>query len=102
MPIIAGAHSYFVLSPLKCEGKNSWHDLIPALAYYTIESRRSKYQNCINFNVLGKGITYDSGGLCLKKCKPMREYRGDLAGAAVIVGTFKAAASLGLPINLKG
>ncbi|KAJ9592898.1 hypothetical protein L9F63_015476, partial [Diploptera punctata] len=50
---------------------------------------------------VGKGITYDSGGLCIKKCKQMREYRGDLAGAAVIIATFKAAASLGLPINLQ-
>ncbi|PSN49667.1 Cytosol aminopeptidase [Blattella germanica] len=50
---------------------------------------------------VSKGITYDSGGLCLKKCKPMREYRGDLAGAAVTVGVFKAIASLGFPINLR-
>ena len=27
--ILAGAHSYFVVSPFKCEGKNSCHDLIP-------------------------------------------------------------------------
>ena len=27
--ILAGAHSYFVVSSFKCEGKNSYHDLIP-------------------------------------------------------------------------
>jgi len=48
----------------------------------------------------GKGVTFDSGGVCLKKCKGMSEYRADMAGAAVIIGVFKAVAQLNLPINL--
>ncbi|XP_069680322.1 cytosol aminopeptidase-like isoform X1 [Periplaneta americana] len=51
--------------------------------------------------LVGKGITYDSGGLCLKKCKQMSEFKGDMAGAAVIVATMKAIASLTLPINVQ-
>ncbi|XP_014240992.1 cytosol aminopeptidase-like [Cimex lectularius] len=50
---------------------------------------------------IGKGITFDSGGLCLKKCEGMSEYRGDLAGAAVIVGVLKCIASMALPINVR-
>uniref|UniRef100_A0A0A9YBR0 Cytosol aminopeptidase n=1 Tax=Lygus hesperus TaxID=30085 RepID=A0A0A9YBR0_LYGHE len=48
----------------------------------------------------GKGITFDSGGLCLKECRGMSEYRGDLAGAAVIVGVMKTIAMMALPIDV--
>ncbi|XP_014250301.1 cytosol aminopeptidase-like [Cimex lectularius] len=50
---------------------------------------------------IGKGITFDSGGTCLKDCIGMSEYRGDMAGAAVIVGMFKCIAQLALPINVR-
>lgn len=52
--------------------------------------------------VSGKGITFDSGGLCLKDCRGMSEYRGDLAGAAVIVGVMKTIAMMALPIDVIG
>ncbi|PSN45653.1 Cytosol aminopeptidase [Blattella germanica] len=50
---------------------------------------------------IGKGVTFDSGGLYIRKCKPMREFRADMAGAAAIVGAFKVVASLNLPINVR-
>ncbi|XP_014241218.1 cytosol aminopeptidase-like [Cimex lectularius] len=50
----------------------------------------------------GKGITFDSGGLCLKNCPGMSEYRGDLAGAAVVLAVMKCVAMLSLPINVIG
>ncbi|KAF6199658.1 hypothetical protein GE061_005956 [Apolygus lucorum] len=50
---------------------------------------------------VGKGITFDSGGLCLGECEGMSKFRGDLAGAAVIIAVFKAAATMALPINLR-
>lgn len=50
----------------------------------------------------GKGITFDSGGLCLKKCDKMDRYRADLNGAAVIVSAMRAASALSLPVNLTG
>jgi len=50
---------------------------------------------------VAKGVTFDTGGLCLKKCQGMSEYRGDVAGAAVIVGAIKAIASMALPLNVK-
>uniref|UniRef100_A0A1B6EK62 Cytosol aminopeptidase n=1 Tax=Cuerna arida TaxID=1464854 RepID=A0A1B6EK62_9HEMI len=52
--------------------------------------------------LIGKGLTFNSGGLCLKTCKEMLHMRGDMAGAAVIVAAFKAMAALGLPINVVG
>lgn len=52
--------------------------------------------------VSGKGVTFDSGGLCLKKCKGMHEYRADMAGAAVVVGALKAMAQLKIKANVVG
>lgn len=51
--------------------------------------------------IVSKGITFDSGGLCLKECAKMHEKRGDIAGAAVCVGAIKCAAMMALPINIK-
>ncbi|KAL0269532.1 UNVERIFIED_CONTAM: hypothetical protein PYX00_007233 [Menopon gallinae] len=52
--------------------------------------------------LIGKGITFDSGGLCLSACRGMDEMRADMSGAAVVVGVIKAAATLSLPINIRG
>lgn len=50
----------------------------------------------------GTGITFNSGGLCLKDCKDMSDFRGSMAGAAIVVAVIRAAASLSLPINITG
>ncbi|PSN46964.1 Cytosol aminopeptidase [Blattella germanica] len=52
--------------------------------------------------LVGKGVTFDSGGLCLKKCKGMMEYRADMAAGAAIVAALRAIAMLNLPINVTG
>lgn len=48
------------------------------------------------------GLTFDSGGLCLKPCDGMPEFRGNCVGAAVVVGVMKAIAQYKLPINVIG
>ncbi|XP_037927374.1 cytosol aminopeptidase-like [Teleopsis dalmanni] len=50
--------------------------------------------------LVGKGITFNSGGINLRTCKGMDEYRGAMSGAAVVVATLRAAAALSLPINI--
>ncbi|XP_037938250.1 cytosol aminopeptidase-like isoform X2 [Teleopsis dalmanni] len=52
--------------------------------------------------LLGKGITFNSGGLCLRDARGMDEYRAAMAGAAVVVATIRAAAALSLPVNVTG
>lgn len=52
--------------------------------------------------LVGKGITFDSGGISLKPGAEMDEMKYDMSGAASVLGTFKAVAQLGLPINLVG
>jgi len=52
--------------------------------------------------LVGKGMTFNSGGLCIKTCEGMKYMRGDMVGAATVVATFKALANLGLPVNVRG
>ncbi|STZ75616.1 leucyl aminopeptidase [Bergeriella denitrificans] len=50
--------------------------------------------------LVGKGITFDSGGISLKPGANMDEMKFDMCGAATVIGTFCAAVKLKLPINL--
>lgn len=52
--------------------------------------------------LVGKGITFDSGGISLKPADGMNEMKYDMAGAASVLGTIKACALLNLPINVIG
>jgi leucyl aminopeptidase len=50
--------------------------------------------------LVGKGITFDSGGISLKPGADMDEMKYDMCGAATVLGTIKAIAQMKLPINL--
>nr|WP_301286356.1 leucyl aminopeptidase [Neisseria perflava] len=50
--------------------------------------------------LVGKGITFDSGGISLKPGPGMDEMKFDMCGAATVISTFCAAVKLQLPINL--
>jgi len=50
--------------------------------------------------LLGKGITFDSGGLDLKSASGMREMKGDMAGGAAVIACIKGIAELGLQTNV--
>jgi leucyl aminopeptidase len=52
--------------------------------------------------LVGKGITFDSGGISLKAAKDMGEMKGDMQGAAIVTGTIVSAARLKLPLNIVG
>ncbi|MDN3506214.1 MAG: leucyl aminopeptidase [Simkaniaceae bacterium] len=49
--------------------------------------------------LVGKGVTYDTGGLNLKPTGGMETMRDDMSGAATVLGTIHALASLKLPVN---
>jgi len=51
---------------------------------------------------VGKGLTFDSGGLCLKPPKGMADMKCDMAGAAATIGIVVAAARLKLPVEIHG
>ncbi len=59
-----------------------------------------KNQNPIVF--VGKGVTFDSGGISIKPGAAMDEMKYDMCGAASVIGTLSACAELQLPINIVG
>ena len=52
--------------------------------------------------LVGKGVTFDTGGISLKPGEGMDEMKYDMCGAASVLGTFKAIARMELPINVVG
>src|SRR3974390_2490471 len=50
--------------------------------------------------LIGKGITFDSGGISLKEPPAMDEMKFDMSGGAAVLGSLRAVAELKLPINL--
>ncbi len=67
---------------------------------------------CIEYNggakteapvaLVGKGITFDTGGNSIKPADSMVGMKYDMCGAATVIGTMRAAAELKLPINIVG
>lgn len=52
--------------------------------------------------IVGKGVTYDTGGLNLKPTGSMETMKCDMGGAACVLGVMKTAAELNLKVNLVG
>ena len=52
--------------------------------------------------LVGKGITFDSGGISIKPSAAMDEMKFDMCGAASVLGTMKTVGELQLPINVIG
>jgi leucyl aminopeptidase len=52
--------------------------------------------------LVGKGITFDTGGISLKPAAEMDEMKFDMCGAAAVLGTLKAVAQMRLPLNVIG
>lgn len=52
--------------------------------------------------LVGKGITFDSGGISIKPAAGMEAMKSDMAGAAAVLHTVVAAARLGLPVAVTG
>ena len=51
---------------------------------------------------VGKGITFDSGGLSLKPSKSMETMKADMSGAAAVLGAVQAIAEIGTAVNVVG
>jgi len=52
--------------------------------------------------LVGKGITFDTGGISIKPAQGMDEMKFDMCGAASVLGTMRAIAELELPLNVVG
>jgi leucyl aminopeptidase len=63
---------------------------------------RGGAQNAPTLGIVGKGVTFDSGGLSLKPTESMLTMKCDKAGACTMVGALQAIAALKLPVNVLG
>lgn len=52
--------------------------------------------------LVGKGLTFDTGGLCVKPAAGMEEMKGDMGGAAAVFGVLHAAARAGAAVSITG
>ncbi len=87
------------LGALYAVGKGSPHPPVLLLLEYGAKSRKAKTHT---FGLVGKGITFDTGGISLKPSGNMHYMKSDLGGAAAVVGAFMVAAQLKLPVRLIG
>ncbi|MEX0444570.1 leucyl aminopeptidase [Xenorhabdus sp. SGI246] len=67
-----------------------------------IEYKGSKDPNAKPIVLVGKGLTFDSGGISLKPAEGMEEMKCDMGGAASVYGAMRVVAELQLPINVIG
>ncbi|WP_150463833.1 leucyl aminopeptidase [Francisella sp. XLW-1] len=75
-------------------------------------SDMSNYTVCMEYNggdedqapivLVGKGLVFDNGGICIKPAAGMDSMKMDMGGAAAVMGTMKALAMLNIPINVVG
>ncbi|OWV26427.1 leucyl aminopeptidase [Fibrobacter sp. UWB1] len=77
-------------------GKGSSHE--PHMI--TLEYKPSKRTSKDHLVIVGKGLTFDTGGLCLKPPKSMPEMISDMSGAATALAAIQAIATLKLPIRV--
>ncbi len=52
--------------------------------------------------LVGKGLTFDSGGISIKPAEGMDEMKYDMCGAAAVYGVMRMVAELQLPLNVIG
>lgn len=64
--------------------------------------KTNKGQDQAPIALVGKGITFDSGGISLKPANDMDEMKYDMCGAATVLGVFSGVGKMGLDVNLVG
>lgn len=70
----------------------------PRFIHMSYKPRRAKQRVVF----VGKGLTFDSGGLCIKPAPGMGEMKSDMGGAASVLGVMAAVAALGPNIEVHG
>ncbi|HEY0370399.1 MAG TPA: leucyl aminopeptidase [Thermoanaerobaculia bacterium] len=75
---------------------NRGSDIEPRFVVMEYAGRRAKKHVAL----VGKGITFDSGGISIKPAEKMEEMKFDMCGAAAVIGIIEAAAKLALPVKI--
>ncbi len=74
-------------------------DRPPRFIHLVYRPRRKAAKRVV---LVGKGVTFDTGGLCIKPGKSMYEMKTDMAGAATVIGIFSALKTLGVRAEVHG
>ena len=70
--------------------------------FIVFEYRPANAQNAQPFVLVGKGVTFDTGGISIKPSAAMDEMKGDMGGAAAVFGALKALCEAELPLYVVG
>ncbi len=74
---------------------SEWDPIFIIATYQGSRSRKAK-----TLGLVGKGVTFDTGGLSIKPSNNMHYMKSDMGGAAAVLGTMAAVAQLQWPVNL--
>jgi len=88
--------AHFGFSALLAVNQGSPEDAAMIIAEYTPASYRKTVA------LVGKGVTFDTGGISIKGSSNMHLMKSDMGGAAAVLGTIELAARLQLPVRLVG
>ncbi len=69
-------------------------------AFIILEHRGDPDNSRPTVALIGKGVTFDSGGISIKPSANMSAMKGDMAGGAAVIAAVQAIGRLGLPINV--
>ena len=69
-------------------------------AFIILEHRGDPDNTRPTVALIGKGVTFDSGGISIKPSANMSAMKGDMAGGAAVIAAVQAIGRLGLPINV--
>lgn len=69
---------------------------------FIIMEYKPQGENLPKIGLVGKGVTFDTGGISIKPSSNMHNMKSDMGGAAAVLGTMEAVAKLKLPVHLIG
>jgi leucyl aminopeptidase len=69
---------------------------------FIVLEHNSEKPNLESIVFVGKGITFDSGGISIKPSEKMEEMKFDMSGGAAVMGAMKAIAQLDIPLHVVG
>lgn len=70
--------------------------------FIVLEHRGAPAKDAPPVAIVGKGVTFDSGGISIKPAQNMEDMKFDMSGAAAVLGTFEAVGRLAPKLNLVG
>ena len=69
---------------------------------FIVMEHNNTLENSPAIVIIGKGITFDSGGISLKPSQDMGKMKSDMAGASVVLGVMRVVGALNLPYRIVG